>query len=136
VSSFACPVGDRHQTLRANSTRPLGRYLPWPSHVRPPAQGLTVMVTGATEVSGYNMVKGLAEPAHWAKIYYLSSRPLQASFFLDLGAGAGKVTHLAVEFLSEPSIITQALSVIKSVQGSPHTSTTPTSPIFKYEPPP
>lgn len=81
----------------------------------PPAQGLTAMVTGATGVSGYSMAKVLAASANWDKIYCLSSRPPPANFFADLGSGANKVTHLAVDFLSDPSTIAQALSVIKSV---------------------
>lgn len=81
----------------------------------PPAQGLTAMVTGATGVSGYSMVKVLAASSNWDKIYCLSSRPPPANFFSDLGSGANKVTHLAVDFLSDPSIIAEALSVIKSV---------------------
>ncbi|KAK0746789.1 hypothetical protein B0T18DRAFT_447238 [Schizothecium vesticola] len=79
------------------------------------AQGLTAMVTGATGVSGYNMVKVLAESANWDKIYFLSSCPPPANFFSDLGSGADKVTHLVVDFISNPSIIAQSLRVIKSV---------------------
>ncbi|KAK4147309.1 uncharacterized protein C8A04DRAFT_9097 [Dichotomopilus funicola] len=72
--------------------------------------GLTAIVTGATGLSGYHMVKVLAAAPHrWKKIYCLSSRPPPDNFFEDLGEGARRVEHLAVDFLSEPSEIAKHL---------------------------
>ncbi|KAK1831880.1 Iridoid synthase [Podospora conica] len=108
------PVTDIDPPVRTQLIHSDGIFHGLPVY-NPPAQGLTAMVTGATGVSGYNMVKVLAASANWDKIYCLSSRPPPANFFSDLGPGANKVTHLAVDFLSDPSIIAEALSVIKSV---------------------
>lgn len=72
--------------------------------------GLTAIVTGATGLSGYHMVKVLAAaPDRWKKIYCLSSRSPPANFFEDLGEGASRVEHLAVDFLGEPSEIAERL---------------------------
>lgn len=105
---------DIEPLVRTQLVRSDGIFHGLPVYDRP-AQGLTAMVTGATGVSGYSMVKVLAASSNWDKIYCLSSRPPPANFFSDLGAGADKVTHLAADFLSDPSIIAEALSVIKSV---------------------
>ncbi|KAK4168164.1 Iridoid synthase [Cladorrhinum sp. PSN259] len=85
--------------------------LPVYSDANPKLKGLTALVTGATGVSGYQMVKVLASsPQRWAKIYCLSSRPPPANFFSDLGEDAAKrVEHIAVDFLSEPSQIAHQL---------------------------
>lgn len=108
------PATDIEPAVRTQLVRSDGIFHGLPVY-DPPAQGLIAMVTGATGVSGYSMVKVLAASANWDKIYCLSSRPPPATFFSDLGSGASKVTHLAVDFLSDPSTIAQALSVIKSV---------------------
>jgi hypothetical protein len=79
----------------------------YPKH--PDAIGLTAIVTGSTGLSGYHMVKILAASPRWSKIYCLSSRPAQPSFFAGLGDGAEKVEHLQVDFLSEPSQIADIL---------------------------
>ncbi|KAK4149485.1 hypothetical protein C8A00DRAFT_46906 [Chaetomidium leptoderma] len=76
----------------------------------PECRGMTALVTGATGLSGYHMVKTLAaSPQRWRKIYCLSSRPPPENFFADLGDGANRVEHLAVDFLDDPSDITQRL---------------------------
>lgn len=108
------PATDIEPPVRTQLVRSDGIFHGLPVY-DPPAQGLTAMVTGATGVSGYSMVKVLAASANWDRIYCLSSRPPPATFFSDLGPGADKVTHLAVDFLSDTSIIAEALSVIKSV---------------------
>lgn len=114
VSDIELPVSNIEPPVRTQLVRSDGIFHGLPVY-DPPAQGLTAMVTGATGVSGYSMVKVLAASSNWDKIYCLSSRPPPANFFSDLGSGADKVTHLAVDFLSDPSIIAEALSVIKSV---------------------
>lgn len=72
-------------------------------------QNLTALVAGATGLSGYNLVKILAASKRWSKIYCLSSRPPPDNFFTDLGQGAERVEHLAVDFLNEPSHISERL---------------------------
>lgn len=71
----------------------------------PDTNNLTAIVTGATGVSGYHMVKVLAASPRWRKVYCLGSRPPPDNFFKDLGAGAAKVEHMAVDFLAEPAAI-------------------------------
>ncbi|KAH6843377.1 hypothetical protein B0I37DRAFT_384333 [Chaetomium sp. MPI-CAGE-AT-0009] len=76
----------------------------------PDCRGMTALVTGATGLSGYNMVKVLAaSPQRWSKIYCLSSRPPPQNFFEDLGEGASRVEHLAIDFLDDPSEIARRL---------------------------
>ncbi|KAK3898352.1 isoprenoid synthase domain-containing protein [Staphylotrichum tortipilum] len=76
----------------------------------PENQNLTALVTGATGLSGYNMVRALAAaPQRWGKIYCLSSRPPPDNFFDDLGEGAQRVEHLPVNFLDDPSEIARLL---------------------------
>ena len=76
------------------------------------SESLTALVTGATGVSGYHLVKVLAASPRWGKIYCLSSRPPPENFFTDLGEGADRVEHLRVDFLSKPSDVVKALSNI------------------------
>ncbi len=72
----------------------------------PERRNLTALVTGATGLSGYHMVKALAAaPQRWRKIYCLSSRPPPSNFFDDLGDGAQRVEHIAVDFLCDPAEI-------------------------------
>jgi hypothetical protein len=62
------------------------------------------------------MVKVLAaSPQRWSKIYCLSSRPPPPNFFADLGEGASRVEHLAVDFLDSPSRIAQQLKRVQHV---------------------
>ncbi|AEO55684.1 NAD(P)-binding-like protein [Thermothelomyces thermophilus ATCC 42464] len=76
----------------------------------PECRNLTALVTGATGLSGYHMVKVLAAlPQRWRKIYCLSSRAPPPNFFEDLGEGSSRVEHLAVNFLDDPSEIAQRL---------------------------
>lgn len=78
-------------------------------------KNLVALVTGATGVSGYHMVKVLAASPRWTKIYCTSSRPPPENFFTDLGEGAKKVEHLRVNFLSEPQEIAGVLQKIDQV---------------------
>jgi hypothetical protein len=76
----------------------------------PDCRGLTALVTGATGLSGYQMVKVLAaSPQRWKKIYCISSRPPPANFFTDLGEGASRVKHIAADFMGQPSAIAERL---------------------------
>ncbi|KAL2182268.1 NAD(P)-binding-like protein [Thermothelomyces heterothallicus CBS 203.75] len=76
----------------------------------PECRNLTALVTGATGLSGYHMVKVLAaSPQRWRKIYCLSFRAPPPNFFEDLGEGSSRVEHLAVNFLDDPSEIAQRL---------------------------
>lgn len=71
---------------------------------------LTALVTGATGLSGYHLVKVLASSSsRWSKIYCLSSRSPPESFWNDLGDAAARVEHVAVDFLEEPDKIAHAL---------------------------
>lgn len=71
---------------------------------------LVAIVTGANGISGYHMVKVLAAaPERWKKIYCLSRRPPQDYFFNDLGDGASRVEHVAVDFLSDGATIARSL---------------------------
>ncbi|KAL1840414.1 hypothetical protein VTJ49DRAFT_488 [Mycothermus thermophilus] len=77
----------------------------------PEKSGLTAIVTGATGLSGYSMVKALASAPHrWSKIYCLSSRTPPESFFAELGEGAARVEHIPVDFLGNPAEIAQTLT--------------------------
>lgn len=78
-------------------------------------QNLTALVTGATGVSGYSMVKVLAASPRWTKIYCMSSRPPPANFYTDLGDNTNRVEHVQVNFLSDPSNIANVLSKIQHV---------------------
>lgn len=76
----------------------------------PDCRDLTALVTGATGLSGYHMVKVLAaSPQRWKKIYCVSSRPPPANFFADLGDGASRVEHIAVDLTGDASTIAQRL---------------------------
>jgi hypothetical protein len=73
---------------------------------------LTALVTGANGISGYHLVRVLvANPKRWSQIYCLSRRPPPDNFFEDLGEGATRVKHIAVDFLSEPAQIADRLKV-------------------------
>lgn len=76
----------------------------------PESCNLTALVTGATGVSGYNMVKVLAASNRWSKIYCLSSRPPPENFFSDLGDAAHRVEHLMIDFLDDPAQISHRLN--------------------------
>lgn len=79
------------------------------------SRDLTAIVTGATGVSGYHIVKVLAASPRWRRIYALSARPPPANFFADLGVGAARVEHLAVDFLAEPGVIAGKLKMVQHV---------------------
>ena len=83
----------------------------YPSSDDGSSQNLTALVTGATGLSGYHMVKVLAaSPQRWSKIYCLSSRPPPENFFSDLGDDAtSRVEHLQVDFTNEPQKIGEQL---------------------------
>lgn len=82
-----------------------------------PFTNLTALVTGANGLSGYHMVRILADaPERWKKIYCLSRRPPPPHFFEDLGEGASRVEHVSVDFLSGPTEIAKQLKdKVKSV---------------------
>lgn len=76
----------------------------------PKFTNLTALVTGANGISGYHLVRVLAaHPERWSQIYCLSRRPPPDNFFEDLGEGAKRVKHIAVDFLSEPGQIAERL---------------------------
>jgi NAD(P)-dependent dehydrogenase (short-subunit alcohol dehydrogenase family) len=71
---------------------------------------LTALVTGANGISGYHLVRVLAaNPKRWSQIYCLSRRSPPDNFLEDLGEGATRVKHIAVDFLSEPAQIGERL---------------------------
>jgi NAD(P)-dependent dehydrogenase (short-subunit alcohol dehydrogenase family) len=87
----------------------------------PELTNLTAVVTGANGISGYHMVKALAEsPKRWSKIYCLSRRPPPDYFFSGLEEATGedcrgRVKHLSVDFMSSPEEIGKALQRIGRV---------------------
>lgn len=68
-------------------------------------KGLTAIVTGANGISGYHMVKVLAQsPERWSKIYCLSRRPPAIPGGLPANA-----EFVSVDFLKEPKEIAEVL---------------------------
>ena len=74
-----------------------------------PTNNLTALVTGATGLSGYHLVKLLASSSRWSRIYCLSSRTPPENFWRDLGDDAARVEHTTVDFMEEPAKISTAL---------------------------
>lgn len=100
------PAPDAGQLIRSDGIfMGLPLYRPTPQ-----SQRQTAIITGATGISGYNMVKVLAASERWAKVYCLSRRAPPERFFTDLGADADKVKHLSIDFLNEPDEITKSLN--------------------------
>lgn len=82
---------------------------------------LTALVTGANGISGYHLVRVLAaNPKRWSQIFCLSRRPPPDNFFEDLGEGAKRVKHIAVDFLSEPAQIAERLKANVQKMSVPH----------------
>ncbi len=87
----------------------------------PDLTDLTAVVTGANGISGYHMVKVLAQsPKRWTKIYCLSRRPPPDYFFSGLNETTGgdvsdRVKHLSVDFTSSPEEIGKSLEGIGKV---------------------
>lgn len=67
--------------------------------------GLTAIVTGANGISGYHMLKVLAQsPERWSKIYCLSRRPPAIPGGLPKNA-----EFVSLDFLKEPEEIAEVL---------------------------
>jgi NAD(P)-dependent dehydrogenase (short-subunit alcohol dehydrogenase family) len=67
--------------------------------------GLTAIITGANGISGYHMLRVLAQdPERWAKIYCLSRRPPAIPGGLPKNA-----EHIALDLLKEPEEIAEVL---------------------------
>jgi hypothetical protein len=88
-----------------------------PTYQNGKSSNLTAIVTGANGMSGYHMVRVLtAAPERWSKIYCLSRRPPPINFYEDLGEGATRVEHIAIDFLGhESKIATQIKERISKV---------------------
>lgn len=88
-----------------------------PTYQNGKISNLTAIVTGANGMSGYHMVRVLtAAPERWSKIYCLSRRPPPINFYEDLGEGATRVEHIAIDFLGhESKIATQIKERISKV---------------------
>ena len=70
----------------------------------PSAKGLTAIITGANGISGYYMLRVLAQnPERWSKIYCLSRRPPYA------GSLPKNAEHIALDFFKEPAEIAATL---------------------------
>jgi hypothetical protein len=68
-------------------------------------KGLTAIVTGANGISGYYMIRALAEnPERWSKIYCLSRRPPAIPGGLPKNAA-----HIPLDFLKKPAQIAEVL---------------------------
>lgn len=77
----------------------------------PEAKGLTAIITGANGISGFYMLRVLAQsPQRWKKIYCLSRRPP-----LVPGGLPPNAEHIALDFLKSPDEIAQTLKE-KNVQ--------------------
>ena len=89
-------------SLQQVQTRGIYHCLP----VYPASQtGLTAIITGANGISGYYMLKVLAEaPERWTKIYCLSRRPPAIKEGLPKNA-----EHIALDFLNKPEEIAAVL---------------------------
>lgn len=71
----------------------------------PEIKGLTAIITGANGISGYHMLKVLANaPERWTKIYCLSRRPPAIPGGLPKNA-----QHIACDFLKSPDEIAEVL---------------------------
>lgn len=83
----------------------------------------TALITGATGVSGYHMIKVLAASEQWAQVYCLSRRSPPPTFYADLGANADKIKHVSIDFLDRPEELSKVLgSKITHVYAPLHTS--------------
>lgn len=68
-------------------------------------EGLTAIITGANGISGYYMLRVLAEsPQRWKKVYCLSRRPP-----LIEGGLPSNAEFIACDFLTEPEGIAGVL---------------------------
>ena len=68
-------------------------------------KGLTAIITGANGISGYYMLKVLAQaPERWTKIYCLSRRPPAIK-----GGLPSNAEHVALDFLKSPQEIAEVL---------------------------
>ncbi|KAH8893047.1 hypothetical protein GQ53DRAFT_861451 [Thozetella sp. PMI_491] len=76
----------------------------------PEYKNLTAIVTGATGISGYHMLKVLtAAPERWSKIYTLSRRPVPDYFLKELGPGRDRIHHVEADFLADPTTLAKTL---------------------------
>lgn len=74
----------------------------YPDHIK----GLTAIITGANGISGYYMLRVLAQaPERWTKIYCLSRRPP-----LVPGGLPPNAEHIALDFLQQPEEIAKVLA--------------------------
>ncbi|KAF2493321.1 NAD(P)-binding protein [Lophium mytilinum] len=68
-------------------------------------KGLTAIITGANGISGYHMLRVLAQdPDRWTKIYCLSRRPPAIP-----GGLPSNAEHIALDLLKKPEEIAEAL---------------------------
>jgi hypothetical protein len=68
-------------------------------------KGLAAIITGANDISGYYMLKVLAQaPERWTKIYCLSRRPPAIKEGVPRNA-----EHVALDFLKRPEEISDVL---------------------------
>lgn len=74
-------------------------------------KGLTAVVTGANGISGFHTMRALlSSPERWSKIYALSRKPPPEEMMALLSADErSRVEHVAVDFLSSPENISEAL---------------------------
>lgn len=77
----------------------------------PDVKGLTAIVTGANGISGFHTMRVLLEtPERWSKVYAASRRPPPPEMMYLLPAEQReRVEHVALDFLSKPEEIAQAL---------------------------
>jgi hypothetical protein len=77
----------------------------YPEHQK----SLTAIITGANGISGYYMLKVLAQASErWTKIYCLSRRPPAIK-----GALPSNAEHVALDFLKKPEEIADVLKANK-----------------------
>ncbi|KAL2441967.1 hypothetical protein ABEF95_016962 [Exophiala dermatitidis] len=78
----------------------------------PSIKGLTAIVTGANDISGFHTMRVLLEsPERWSKVYSLSRRPPPENMMALLPESQReRVQHVAVDFLDEPGKIARAMT--------------------------
>jgi len=76
----------------------------------PEYENLTAIVTGASGISGHHMIRALADSSQrWSKIYALARRPPPDYLLKKLGKQAGMVTHIPLDFFTDPEEMGKAL---------------------------
>ena len=98
-------------TTQTQLVRSHGIYHGLPTFPDEPAyRDLSAIVTGASGISGQHMIRVLAQaPQRWKKIYAMSRRPPPEYLLKKLGAQAGLVEHIPLDFFAGKDKMGKAL---------------------------